>query len=538
MTEFTDAPVLDPTDNTFLVGAETNTPAVWNRYSGNKYIGCVPYGHICVTTTLGKKLYQCTEGSDNVATIEAALQHGYDNLPMADIEFGPGYFDIIGGCTLVPDTTDPTKWGLTIRGQGKSTQLRFIGPSAYATGKWFAIRIKPTVFPTTGDYDNYLHSFSITNMSVYDEAPYLHASSEETHGFNIWYCVGATLSNNNLYNIGDEGCELEYCHGSHMSGNYAWRCNIAEEGGGAALSCKNGSGEVVITNNVVTDNVPDAWTSGYTFAANERTRRSGITYKSISGGNINNDPAGAGAASWTNVSAFNGGDGPLNYGIDVKIAEAATATNVTIAGNTIARIETAAYRIAGTNAVTGNITITGGSIDEVDYALSKTGYGCTGLVFSDMTITNIRADVVNIVNSQVGASNDKDWLIHDLVVDTVARDFMNIDRTDGLKLHDCKFKTVTGGLVAQNVTNIKLLDNEFEDCGNSSQMFIRNLAVSTGMEFSGNDCINCDSTTRFVFNFNTVNDNSLDMVSPHHFSVDVVDEFRGNTTNGGVRRSV
>ena len=37
MTEFSAVPVIDPTDNTFLVGAETGAPSIWNKYNGNKY---------------------------------------------------------------------------------------------------------------------------------------------------------------------------------------------------------------------------------------------------------------------------------------------------------------------------------------------------------------------------------------------------------------------------------------------------------------------------------------------------------------------
>ena len=445
MTDFLDAPISEPTDDTYLVGGETEDPTIWNKYRGNKYIGCVPYGHICVTTSAGKKLFKVTEGIDNVSTIESAYAYADSHLPMVDIEFGAGYFDIVGGTQYEPDSTDPSKWGLTIRGQGKATQMRFIGDSPYATGKWFAIRIKPVVVPTVGDFDNYLHSFSIQNMSAYDEAPYLHATTEETHGFNIQYCVGASLSNNNLYNIGDEGVEADYCHGLMMSGNYCWRCNIAEEDGGAGVSCKNGSGEVTIVNNVVTDNIPDLWDGGKTYAQGERALGSdGVTYKSNANGNTGNDPAGAGAASWTSVSALNGGEGPNNYGIDVKLAAAAAVTNVTIAGNTIARVETSAYRIANTNDNSSNITISGSSVETVDHFISKTGSGCKGLVVSGVTAKDIRKDVVKTENNQAGVDDDKDWIIDDLVVDTAGGDILNLTRMSGLKLTNSKFNDIAG----------------------------------------------------------------------------------------------
>lgn len=189
--------------------------------------------------------------------IEAAFAYAVEHLP-CEVYFPAGEYGILrGGITV---NIPKGEGGLTIRGDGKNlSKIKYLEGWETA-GTWYAVRILPLGKETAppSDISEYLHDIVIRDIGVYDTDPLAHCwhidkgdkGTEETHGFDIQYCVRATVRDCLIENVGDEAIDIYFCEDVIVANNNVVGSPGAGSAGGA-ISIGDGSKNVVVEGNTV-----------------------------------------------------------------------------------------------------------------------------------------------------------------------------------------------------------------------------------------------------------------------------------------------
>lgn len=143
---------------------------------------------------------------------------------------------------------------LTVKGDGADKSTIVYLDEWVNGGSWVALRLQLEEEPTS--VDDYMHDITIQDMGVYDTDPVKHAwhpdkgdpDKEETHGFNIQYCVRATIKNCKVDSVGDEAIDMSHCIDSEMVDNLVINSPGAGSAGGG-ISVGDGSKNVLIARN-------------------------------------------------------------------------------------------------------------------------------------------------------------------------------------------------------------------------------------------------------------------------------------------------
>lgn len=188
-----------------------------------------------------------------IAAFDAALE----NLP-CEVYFPTGEYGILNGGITVK--MPKGSGGLTIRGDGKNlSTIKYLNEWV-TNGTWYAIRIQPLGKETAPPVNTseYLHDIVIRDIGVYDTDPLKHCwhtdkgdtDTEETHGFDIQYCVRATVRDCMINNVGDEAIDIYSCEDAIVVNN-----NIIDSpaagGAGGAITIGDGSKNVIVEGNTV-----------------------------------------------------------------------------------------------------------------------------------------------------------------------------------------------------------------------------------------------------------------------------------------------
>ena len=195
--------------------------------------------------------------TNDQSAIEAAFAYAVEHLP-CEVYFPTGEYGILhGGITVnIPKGSG----GLTIRGDGKNlSKIKYLEDWETA-GTWYAIRIQPLGKETAPPVDTseYLHDIVIRDIGVYDTDPLKHCwhtdkgdtDTEETHGFDIQYCVRATVRDCLVENVGDEAIDIYFCEDVIVANNNVVGSPAAGAAGGA-ISIGDGSKNVIVEGNTV-----------------------------------------------------------------------------------------------------------------------------------------------------------------------------------------------------------------------------------------------------------------------------------------------
>ena len=207
------------------------------------------------------------------AAILAAFDYAIDNYASKSIPvtvyFPEGKYGLLRGGMYIK--MPHGAGNLTIKGDGADKSTIVYLDEWNNSGSWVAIRVQLATDPLS--INDYLHDIVIQDLGVYDTDPAKHAwhvdkgdpDTEETHGFNIQYCVRATIKNCWVVDAGDECFDLSNCIDSVMTNNLVVKNRITGKGGGS-FSVGDGSKNVTVTNNMVVFNTDDLSVSHYGFA--------------------------------------------------------------------------------------------------------------------------------------------------------------------------------------------------------------------------------------------------------------------------------
>lgn len=170
--------------------------------------------------------------TDDKTAIVNAFNYAIQNLP-ATVYFPEGEYGILNGGIYIDIPLGSS--GLSIMGDGaEKSVIKYLDEWDNA-GSWVALRLQPESTPTTEE--EYLKNIVIKNLGVYDTDPLNHnwstdkgdPDTEETHGFNIKYCINAVIENCKVDNVGDEAIDLGNCINSTIKNNIV--CNSPAAGG-------------------------------------------------------------------------------------------------------------------------------------------------------------------------------------------------------------------------------------------------------------------------------------------------------------------
>ena len=489
--------------------------------------------------------FLCNNATDNRTNVTAALEYARDNLPNVEVLVGAGDIPLDGGVTVTfPDNSK----GFSLRGVPGATRFVLTGTQDYATahggGAWFAIRLWNT--SQDDDPDNYMEDFHVDGIGVYDEAPWLHASSgfgevggEETHGINVAYCKRATISNCTVDQVGDEGIEADFCEGLTITNNHTVRCTNQERGGGAQISVKNGCKRFIVANNTVTDGMPPLWVAG-TYAQDQRVLGSDDTIYGAKANGTTSDPV-VTPADWEDISAL-ATDAPLTYGIGVKVIQSGSldvdilrVEEGVIANNTINNVVTAGIDIACPGSGARDISVIANSVNGADYGLRKTG---GTFKFEESTISNNKFRTIRINGVDLASATERITFNSNTFTDVAGIVYRNdtIDEIDIINdtIVDC------AGTIGNHAagTNIRYDGLKVNGGGDGTNQGVLCNGAGQGIEFNNCRVSSYNSGEEFLRNVDVANNNRIDLDSPSYRSINSVSEACGNTINGGIRRGV
>ena len=336
---------------------------------------------------------------DGVADDRGAIIHAFDaaksTLP-CEVYFPAGTYGISNGITV---ELPLGSGGLRVSGAGRDvTAIRYL--DSYDPDQdgnmWYAIRIwpegmqkRPQVPPATEE--EWLHDISYTGLTVQDPDPCAHAwhtakgdpSNEETHGVDLVYCKGVSVTECQFITVGDEAIDICYCHDVTVMNNRLVGSPGAGPGGGA-ISIGDGCQGVVVCGNTVNGSAPDETLADGTvitksnygiaveslFSPVKDVTITGNTIRDVHGKGINLGATNEGAGIYNVVIADNVIDG---CDMGIRLSGALPKDNVKISGNLIAHCsENALWTSkAGTLTVCGNVfRAVGGT-----YAVDTSVYG-------------------------------------------------------------------------------------------------------------------------------------------------------------------
>ena len=198
---------------------------------------------------------------DGITNDEQAIKNAFDyainNLP-CEVYFPKGEYGILNGGITVKMPLG--SGGLTVRGDGYNlSKIKYLKDWA-TNGTWYAIRIQPISTPESES--EYLHDIAYMDIGVYDTDPINHAHNpdkgdedkEETHGFDLQYCIRGMVKNCKIENVGDEAIDIYSCIDTIVTNNFIIGSPGAGEAGGA-ISIGDGSKNVIVSNNNVSGSI-------------------------------------------------------------------------------------------------------------------------------------------------------------------------------------------------------------------------------------------------------------------------------------------
>ena len=269
---------------------------------------------------------------------------------------------------------------LTVVGDGADKSTIVYLEEWTNSGSWVALRIQPKITPESEE--QYLHDITIRDLGVYDTDPSKHAwhtdkgdpSTEETHGFNIQYCVRAAIQNCKTVDIGDECFDMTYCVDSVMTDNLVVKNNLTGKGGGS-LSVGDGSRNVIVSRNTVVFDSEDSSLNHFGIAVESLTEPvEGVTITDNTMQNIN---------GWgVNIGAPNG-----------------VVDDVLVQNNTMIRCHEGGIRFMGTG-VTTNVRVLDNYISKVRLGISIDGSNKEGVLIDRCVIEDISEYGVSVKSTK------------------------------------------------------------------------------------------------------------------------------------------
>lgn len=329
---------------------------------------------------------------DRNAIIETFRVALYDymqySIPVT-VYFPEGRYGLLNGGLYI---NLPRGYGnLTVKGDGADKSTLVFLEEWTNNGSWVAMRIFPLIDPESPE--QYLHDITIQDLGVYDTDPEKHAwhvdkgdpGTEETHGFNIQYCVRATIKNCYAEDVGDECFDLSHCIDSIITNNAVFKQRITGNGGGS-LSVGDGSKNVSITNNVVIFDTDSDSVSHYGVAVEALTEHvEDITITD----NI--------------VQHING------WGVSIG-APNGTIANVLVQNNTLTYCKEGGIRLAGTG-LTTNTKVLDNVISYTRYGISIDGMNKENTLVDGCTIENLTSYGIS-----VGSPRNRNNVIQNTVI--------------------------------------------------------------------------------------------------------------------------
>lgn len=288
--------------------------------------------------------------SDDGEALRDAFGYAAKHLP-CEVYFPRGEYGLLVGGIYV--TLPKGGGGLTVRGDsGDASIIKFL-PGWQNGGTWVAIRFLPEETPK--NEDEYLHDIVVRDIGVFDTDPIGHAwresdgdaGTEETHGFDITYCIRAKYVRCKIMSVGDEALDMTDCIDSVIESCHVTGCPGAGNAGGA-ISVGDGCRGITVCNNTVRGSISGKENFGIAIEALMRPV-SGVTIF----GNVVSSIAGNGI----NVSAVDGevtsislmGNTIEGCAKGINFASQATKEQVIIGNNSISNVEFGIYSTGVTN---------------------------------------------------------------------------------------------------------------------------------------------------------------------------------------------
>ncbi len=331
--------------------------------------------------------------TDDKAAIMAAFDYAVREYASKDepvtVYFPEGEYGLLSGGMYI---YMPLGAGnLTVKGDGADKSTIVYLEEWEDSGSWVAIRIQPETTPAS--VDEYLHDITFKDLGVYDTDPVEHAwntnkgdpDTEETHGFNVQYCVRATITDCKTTDIGDECFDLSHCIDSEITNNLVEK-NIITGKGGGSLSVGDGSKNVTITKNTVVFNTGSTSKSHYAVAVEALSEHVEDIYI-------------------TNNTMLN-----LNgWGVNI-VAPAGTISDVVVKDNTMTGCLAGGIHFSGAGQTT--------NVQLIDNTISNVGVGIyvDGGNKDQTLIDNCTIDTVSDCGIKVGSPSSNDTVIQNLTI--------------------------------------------------------------------------------------------------------------------------
>ena len=296
----------------------------------------------------------------------ALTEYMVNSIPVT-VYFPEGQYGLLNGGMYI---YLPRGYGnLTVKGDGADKSTIVYLDEWNNSGSWVALRIGPKVTPESEE--EYLHDITIQDLGVYDTDPVNHAWStdkgdpgtEETHGFNIQYCVRATIKNCVVTNVGDEALDMTHCIDSEMVNNYVENSPGAGSAGGA-ISVGDGCDNVLVANNTVVATINDSAKINWAVAVEALAEP--VTNITIRDNDIRD------IAGWA-----------VNIG-----APAGSIANVTVENNTIYHCRDGGIRFMGTGETT-NVQLINNEITRVGSGVLVDGKNKSKVTIDGCVIENV-----------------------------------------------------------------------------------------------------------------------------------------------------
>lgn len=457
-----------------IIGITVGTPINPNKFGGGGG-GSAEYNRVNVRD------YGAV--GDGVADDRQAIINAFNaakTMLPCEVYFPAGTYGISNGITV--EMAYGTG-GLLVRGAGSDiTTIKYL--DSYNPNQednmWYAIRIwpdgmqrKPQVTPATED--EWLHDISYTGLTVYDPDPCAHAwhtakgdsANEETHGVDIHYCKGVSVTDCQFITVGDEAIDICNCHDVVVMNNRLVGSPGAGPGGGA-ISIGDGCKGVVVCGNTVNGSAPDETLDNGTVI---KKSNYGIAVESlfvpvqdvtITGNTILNMHG-----KGINLGATNGGAGITNViiadnvirscDLGIRLSGTLPKDNIKITNNLIC--DCLEYAIWTSKAV--NLTICGNTIRNIksDYAIHTATYGGDSRQFiADNVFENIEYGAVYCSGNVVL----KDCVFNGLGAAETAptTNTYGVYRTGGtLTVSGCVFKDVRMSVLKTCLQDVDYIDN-------------------------------------------------------------------------------
>jgi len=155
--------------------------------------------------------------TDDRAAILAAFEAAKGMLP-CEVYFPAGTYGISNGMTV---ELPCGKGGLSVRGAGMGVSvIRCLTTFTVSEEtEWELLAIRPDRTPT--DESEYLHSITVTDLSLSDPYPTIHRNeTQSTHGLAVQYAASVTIHHCGVDTIGGSAFVLDTCRQASLTDNH------------------------------------------------------------------------------------------------------------------------------------------------------------------------------------------------------------------------------------------------------------------------------------------------------------------------------